>query len=313
MSMNLFRLSVVFAVAVGPACAAEEAPGWAWEKSDTSLALQNRGKTVWRLVADPKQPKSYFHPLATVEGEVLTAFEPSDHRWHRGLWWSWKFINGVNYWEENPKTGASEGVTELTRAELVPGNAFRARAELHFRYHPTGKPVVMTEVRHFAISAPDEDGRYTIDATISFTAGTEEVVLDRTPPPTSGGPAYGGYGGLSLRFPRDLKGWTFRSSGGITKAAEGHGQAARWVDLSGPTAGIAIFDHPGNLRHPQAWYLSDNPSLMFFNPALLFHEPLKLAANSTTTLRYRVLVHSKPLTAEKLDAAWQSFSSSSKP
>jgi hypothetical protein len=36
-------------------------------------------KTVWRLVANPKEPKSYFHPLASVDGEELTAFQPADH------------------------------------------------------------------------------------------------------------------------------------------------------------------------------------------------------------------------------------------
>ena len=309
--MNPFRLIFLMVAAAG-SCAAEES-AWSWAKSETSLALQRQGKTVWQLVADPKRPKSYFHPLATVEGEVLTALEPSDHRWHRGLWWSWKFINGVNYWEENPKTGVSEGVTELTRADLVPGDGFKARAELHFRYHPVDKPVVMTEVRRFEMSAPDQEGTYSIDVTTVFTAGSDVVTLDRTPPPASGGPEYGGYGGLSLRFPRDLQGWVFRSSEGIRNAAEGHGRAARWVDLSGPTAGIAMFDHPGNLRHPQSWYLSDKASLLFFNPAPLFHQPLELAANSTVTLRYRVLVHSKPVSAEKLETAWRAYALPSKP
>ena len=58
---------------------AAEGPALSWVRTDTSLALCNGDKTVWRLVFDPKQPKSYFHPLATVDGEVLTAFEPADH------------------------------------------------------------------------------------------------------------------------------------------------------------------------------------------------------------------------------------------
>ena len=72
-----------------------ESPAYSWHQTATTLALRNGEKTVWQLVFDPQQPKTYFHPLATLEGEVLTAFEPPDHRWHRGLWWSWKFINGV--------------------------------------------------------------------------------------------------------------------------------------------------------------------------------------------------------------------------
>ena len=289
---------------------AKERPAaqWSWDRTASSLALRGAGGIVWQLVADRERPKSYFHPLATVDGEVLTALEPSDHRWHRGLWWSWKTINGVNYWEEHPKTGASEGRTELTHAEFFPGDDFKARVELRFRYHVPGKPPVMTEVRRLEISAPDEDGSYTIDWNAEFVAvGPEPVVLERTPPPSRGGPAHGGYAGLSLRFPRDLDGWAFRSSEGIGKAADGHGKPARWVDVSGPKAGVAVFGHPSNLRHPQPWYLSDKPSLLYFNPALLFDEPLELAAGGTMTLRYRVHVHSKPVTTEQIEAAWKAF------
>ncbi len=63
--------------------------------------------------------KPYIHPLRTVAGVPLTAFQPSDHVWHRGLWFSWKYINGVNYWEEAPKEidgrllSVSDGRTEV--------------------------------------------------------------------------------------------------------------------------------------------------------------------------------------------------------
>ena len=32
----------------------------------------------------------------------MTADRPPDHIWHHGLWFSWKFINKVNYWEIYP-------------------------------------------------------------------------------------------------------------------------------------------------------------------------------------------------------------------
>ena len=68
-----------------------------------------------------------------------------------------------------------------------------------------------------------------------------------------------------------------------------------------------MFDHPANLRHPSPWYLFDAPSLLYFSPALLFNDPLELAANQTLNLHYRVLVHSHPLSAQQIDAAWQHF------
>lgn len=155
----------------------------AWEKGETSLALTNNGKVVWRLVHDPEQPKSYFHPLATIDGKVLTAFEPDDHRWHRGLWWSWKYINGLNYWEEDPQTGKSQGLTPVTRAEVLPSPDSSARVRLALDYQPPGQTTLLKEKRELHVHAPDAEGTYVIDWTSTFTAADAPVKLDRTLPP----------------------------------------------------------------------------------------------------------------------------------
>ena len=52
------------------------APAFSWQETPTSLALLNGDKAVWKFVFDPKQAKPYFHPLATIDGEVLTAHRP---------------------------------------------------------------------------------------------------------------------------------------------------------------------------------------------------------------------------------------------
>lgn len=291
-----------------------DGPALSWKHTDTSLALCNGDQTVWRLVFDARQPKSYFHPLATVDGEVLTAFEPADHRWHRGLWWSWKFINGLNYWEENPKTGESQGVNELTRATVVPGKDFTARAELSFSYHPPGQAAVMTEIRKLAIGRPDASGQYAIDWTSEFTAGNAAVTLGRTPlPHEQGGAAYGGYAGLSLRLLSQPDGWSIRTSEGTRRVPDIHGKNARWMNWSSGDSGIAIFDHPENLRQPTPWYAHDSPPMSFFSPAILFNEPLVLAAGKSLKLRYQIRVHSKPVTVEQIEAALHEFAAPAKP
>ncbi|MHC4742714.1 MAG: ThuA domain-containing protein, partial [Planctomycetota bacterium] len=77
-------------------------PEYQWRRSDKLLALLKDGKTVWQLNLDSKLGKPYFHPLALADGTVLTWDSPPDHPWHHGLWFSWKHINGLNYWEEDP-------------------------------------------------------------------------------------------------------------------------------------------------------------------------------------------------------------------
>lgn len=289
-------------------------PDYSWRQSETSLALYNHGKIVWKLVADPKAPKSYFHPLASLEGEVLTAFEPDDHRWHRGLWWSWKYINGLNYWEEEPKTQQSQGMTELTVATFKTHPDFSAHAELSFSYHPPGQAAVMKELRKLSITRPDAEGRYRIDWTSEFIAKNAPVTLGRTSLPSEvNGQSYGGYAGLSLRLTHAPEGWSIRTSEGKNSAVASHGQEARWMDFSGSNGGIAIGAHSDNLRHPSPWYVHDQSPMSFFSPAVLFNKPLTLAAGQSLKLNYRVLIHSKPMSLEEIEKDFNNLATPTKP
>lgn len=266
-----------------------------WRQTETRLALLRGTSVVWQLVYDPAESKSYFHPLATSDGRVLTACRPADHVWHRGLWFSWKFINGVNYWEEDKQTGRSAGLSELRGAVARTNADGSASAELTISYHPPDQPEVLAERRTIRVSAPDAAGAYVIDWMGEFTAGPAPVTLDRTPPAAHGGPGWGGYGGMSLRLAAGAKGWSFLNSAGQTGVAGGHGKPARWVDFAGPAAGVTIFEHPGSPRHPAPWYLNDG--MPFFGAAPLFESPLSLPAGGTLTLRYRVLIRSSPMDA----------------
>ena len=58
----------------------------AFKEGQTNEALDTGGK-----------PKPFFHPLSTPAGHCLSIFEPHDHPWHRGLWFTIKLINGENF------------------------------------------------------------------------------------------------------------------------------------------------------------------------------------------------------------------------
>jgi len=242
--------------------------GWEITPGNTTLALFNKktGRPVWRAVCDPAQTKPYIHPLATLDGTELTANAPADHVWHHGLWFAWKYINGVNYWELDKKTGLAAGRTHIQSARFRPGDDFSARVELAIEYAPPGRPPVLRERRVLEFTAPQTDGSYAVDWDATFTVGDADITLDRTPPKAKSG----GYAGLSLRFPKGTRGWSFLTSEGARNSDEGNGQPARWVDFSGPTrnatvAGVTVFDHPANPRHPAVWYL--NESHPYFSPA----------------------------------------------
>jgi hypothetical protein len=83
------------------------------------------------------------------------------------------------------------------------------------------------------------------------------------------------------------------------------GKKAAWCDYYGPvggeTVGVAIFDHPENLRHPTTWHVRDY-GLFAVNPFGLhdFDPALKNNPNAgdhltpegqTLRFRYRLLLH----------------------
>lgn len=269
--------------------------GLSWDKSAKRLTLLRGGQTVWSLHYDPDEGKPYFHPLCAPDGTDLTWLRPPDHPWHRALWFSWKYINGLNYWEEDRKTGLSEGRTDVLKVEAHPRRDGSASLVLHLTYHPPKKPPVLTELRHLHVSAPDGGQGYTIDWSSTFIALTA-AKLDRTGlPGEKDGKSYGGYAGFSVRMAPATRGWKFTSSAkGTLPASQIHGTRARWMDYSGQTpkgnaAGLAIFDGPGNLRFPSHWYV--NAPMPYFSPAVLWQGPYTLRAGESLTLRYRVWVH----------------------
>jgi hypothetical protein len=303
-TLSSFLTVTVIAAAL---CADAAESQWQWRETPESLALTQGDRVLWQLTFKAGFGKPYFHPLSLRDGTCLTALRPADHPWHLGLWWSWKYINGINYWEEDKLTGLAQGLTELVSAKVATQAGGSARVELLLSYHPPKQATVLTEKRVLHLSAPDAQGDYHIDWYATFTAGSTDLKFDRTPPSKFAG----GYAGLALRVPPEFKGkgWNFNSSEGLTGATNIYGKFQRWVDYSNGH-GIAILDHPQNPRHPTAWYPNENHP--FLHPAFLFHEPFALAANQSLRLRYRILLHSQKLDREALDQKWTDFASTRK-
>jgi type 1 glutamine amidotransferase len=292
---------------VAPAPAAAPAGPWRWEMEGSSLALVGPGGPLWRFRYGQALDHVYFHPLRTTSGKLMTWDRPPDHIWHHGLWFSWKYINRVNYWEVDPKTGHPAGRTSWSNVRVSFGRALEARITLDLDYRPVGAPSpVLTEKRTTVVSRPDAEGVYTIDWNCAFTAHAD-ALLDRTPlPGQPGGGVSGGYAGLSLRLGRGLSDRQVMTSDGPVTVWTDDRYRARHVGLDyagligGEPAGIAIVDHPSNPRSPTPWYVISSPGFSWFTPALLCHEPLALRAGDALVLRYRVFVHDGRWGAERL-------------
>ena len=291
------------------------APGLVWERHEGTLGLRRGEQLLWRFNFGTNQAKPCFHPVAVAGGPVLTWYRPADHPWHHALWFAWKFINGVNYWEEDPKTGFVAGVTEWKTPRIETRPDFSSRIVLDLSYHPAKGQPVLTEQRIIEISPPDAQGIYFQDWTLTFTALGEDVKFDRTPlAHEPGGQPYGGYAGLSVRFAADLKDARAITSQGPIEFKDGRYRGkATAMDYSGRVedfaAGIAILDHPQNLNAPSPWYAINDGVMRYFSPAVICYQPHTLKAGEKMTLRYRLIVHPESWDAERLQREWQRFSS----
>jgi hypothetical protein len=278
-----------------------------WQRDAEAVALLEDAKPVWQFNFSPKLSKTYFHPVALPGGSDLTWLSPADHPHHFALFFCWKYLNHVNYWEE--PSGKPEGVTRWSNVKVETRPDFSAGITMDLHYRPEAAASdVLTEKRTIRISHPALDGSYFMDWHLVFTAGNEDVVLDRTPPDTRpDGNARGGYAGLSIRLARELSNPLITATTGIgTLQKNRYGFAAAAAEFSGKIdggeAGIAFFDHPSNVRSPSRWYgiMDKSVPFWFLNASLLQLEPYTLAARQKLILRYRVFVHPKKWDAARL-------------
>jgi hypothetical protein len=216
------------------------------------------------------------------------------------LWFTIKFVNGDNFWEEREAFGTQE--TQAYPEVLIsPDGACRIRTTL--RWQRPGGEEALRERRTITWRARDD--AYQIDWETELTA-LRETLLDRTPYTT-----WGGYGGLTFRGTRGLDKVRFLTPEASRETMTG--ERAPWCDLSGRldgglrlSAGYALLDHPSNPRHPTPFY-SHPPPINFLNAAFLFHEPLTLAEHTTLRLRYRVLIHDDVWEADRLAAEFERY------
>jgi len=312
---RLYPTALALAVVLLTAAPAVQAADRAWQWRETkgeSVALVGPRGVLWQFNYAKGQPKPYFHPLATADGQVLTENAPPDHAWHHALWFAWKFVNGLNYWEPSGKHGAG-GKTEWTNVRAETRDDHSAHIVMDVAYRPPDAEPVLTEKRVVDVSAPGASGVYRIDWTATFTAGAKDVVLNRTPlPGEPGGKGWGGYAGLSVRLANNLSERKAVSNDGpVPLEGDKYRGKHTAMDYSGlvggKPAGIAILDHPTNLNAPTPWYVIVGKPMSYFSPAVICYKPHTLKAGKSLTLRYRVLVHPDRWDAKRLMKEYDAF------
>ena len=253
---------------------------------DSHIELQNAdGSPIAAYRFDRNLPKPCFYPLHTAAGRQIAGFQMSDHTWHRGLWFTIKFINKTNFWEENLPFGVQQTIAQ-PKCECISPQTISIAHKLQWTSQATGAVINEDRTIHFTVMA---DGTREINWWTSLMP-LQDLLLDRTPYTT-----WGGYGGLAFRAGREVHNTSYLLPGGQTTSAI-IGEPHPWALLRGSVDGdadakisLGIIDHPGNPRSPQPWYAKSGQSYDFMNAAFLFHEPLSVSRGQPLNFRYRIL------------------------
>lgn len=248
--------------------------------------------------------------------------EPQDHPHHESIWFTHGAVNGVDFWASHPRARHPQHRTEnrIEHAELVACEGGpTGRIESRNRWVRADDTVVCTDTRTILLEAAD-DVR-TIDYAVTIHADHGPVTFGDTKEGTFG-----------LRVPATLQtkdehgsrgaaGHILNSAGQRDAAA--WGQPARWVAYWGPvdgrTVGLAVCDHPANLRHPSLWHARDY-GLLAANPfgrhdflgAPAGEGDYTLPAGESRTFRYLVVLHEGEAEAAGIEARWQRWADATK-
>jgi hypothetical protein len=266
------------------------------------ITLAN-GSPIATYLFDEKLPKPCFHPLCTPAGHQITAFQPSDHIWHRGLWFAIKFINQSNFWEERPPFGIQKTLGR-PECKLTAPDTLQIVQQLEWTSQAIGP--VIREHRTIAITAMP-DGSRQIDWTTNLEA-MQDLLLDRTPYTT-----WGGYGGLAFRATREVHGASYLLPDGQSTPNIA-GQPNPWALMRAfvnanaeAKISVGMIDHPSNPRTPMPWYCRSGENYDVMYAAFLFHGPMTLAKGRKLALRHRVLYRDGWWEAEEFDRLASAF------
>ena len=279
-------------LAVENICAAPA--GGACERTATGVRLVRDGRVVWNFEIDTPEGKPALHPLTLPSGRTLTDFHPADHFWHLGFWFSFKYLNGINYWEPADIKGRgvlAAGETRVVK-RTVTCNGAAAHVALEINYLPRGSnDVVLAERRTMDFSAPDALGGYTVKIRHSFVARTD-VTIDRTPPfRDKKGNWQRGYAGWTLRIPSALaEEFDVQGSAGRNSPRAICGEESCVVDFTSRVNGEGVtFSVKESPKDTTRFYLwADKRSV---NPSPVFTAPMTVKAGETLNLAYELAVH----------------------
>lgn len=259
-------------------------------------------------------PKPFFHPIRTLQGNVVTLSRPHDHRWHHGLAMTLTDVSGENYWGGGTFV-LGRGYVQLDNVGRQAHTAWRRvearrdRATLveELEWITAKGETQLSEERTIRVVALNPgEGYWTLEFATHIENVTDRELAIGSP--TTNGRPNAGYGGLFWRGPRDFwKGKVIGAAGRDGEEANMGAQGA-WLAFVGKhdevtaESTLIFVDSPGNPRYPTKWFVRSDPYACA-SFAFMFDEVYALQPGERLKLAYRIVIADGAWDREAIEAA----------
>jgi len=253
-------------------------------------------------------PRPYFHPVQTLGGVTVTDHQPSDHRWHLGLAYSWPVVAEWNLWG-GPTFVRDRGYVDLDNHGEIRHLSWtrhpkHQKHEQHLEWRDRNGGRIATERR--LIGEPQVDpthGAWWLDLESDIENCGEGDL--RIGSPTTEGRPLAGYAGLAWRGPAELRiaRVIFEDSPprrSPIEAAMGH--RSRWLGYIAAGVTLGFFEHSDSHGVPNRWFVRTEEYPLVANSPV-FDTALRLIPGAHLRLRHRVLFADGEWEARSLDEA----------
>ncbi len=270
-----FTLGAVAAIAAS--CVREKTPEVTLTRLDDRIRVEiNGGHFTDYIFAGASRP--YCYPILMPDGmslvrdfpEKRTPGEVDDHPHQRALMFVHGNVNEIDFWNEG--TAGTKFPKGITAHDGIVASSDGAVGELRVRNRwlaPSGE-LIATDDTTLRFHGDADSGARFIDYEVTIHARTDQplVIGDNKE------------GTMAVRVPpwmtlphrhrgRDIPGVGHLLTAAGHRDAEAWGKRAAWctyyAERAGKHYGVALFDHPQNLRHP-TWWMARDYGLLAANP-----------------------------------------------
>ena len=281
-----------------------QVPRFKTKQQDNYLEINFNAHEVARYQVSEKLPKPFLLPVRTPLGVVITRplndEKDKDHPHHKGIWVAVDEVNDVDFWAE-------KGKIVNKSIQVQPNKGESAKFKVWNDWQTLDGQSVVSELTLITLS--HLNNQYLLSYEIEFVADKHDVTFGDTKE-----------GLFAFRMAASMK----EKETGKVVNAEGKkgtaacwGQPSKWIDytgtVDGKTVGLAIFDHPKNLR-PSRYHVRNYGLFSISpcgerayskgnNPA----KPIEIKKGESLKLRYAMYIHDGDTKSAKVAEAYEKW------